>query len=487
MTERVAVYCRISEDPRLTEHGVTRQRQDCESLAAARGWEVVGVWTDNDVAVLRGDAHRPHYDAMLAAVQRGEVTRIVAYGLGRLWRNRRERAEAIDILKRQRVSVTLVKGSDLDMTSAAGRSYAGVLGEMDTMESELKAERVARAALQRAEQGRANGHVAYGWRRIRTRDASGAVTDWQDVVDPDQAAVVREIVDRLLSGASLAEIGEDLNARDVPPPRAALRAATGRDEPEAQRWLSSTLRKLALRPSNIGKLVRGGEEFGDAAWDPIVDPDRHAQVVALLSDPRRRSTRSGARRHLLSYGIGECGVCREVLRVQKRSGNQLYACDGPGGCVGRRREWVDQLVEATVIARLSEPDARDLLVRDDSGAVAARERADGIRARMADAADAFAAGEVDRVQLGRINARLRPELERAEHEAARVIAGVAPATVAELAGPAASERWSGMSVAQRRAVLTVLQTRVQIMPARGGPGFKPESVVITLGADEQGE
>lgn len=60
-----------------------------------------------------------------------------------------------------RVSIALVKDSDIDLTSAAGRMVADVLGGADTMESELKAERVARAALQRAEQGRANGHVAY--------------------------------------------------------------------------------------------------------------------------------------------------------------------------------------------------------------------------------------------------------------------------------------------------------------------------------------
>ena len=125
---------------------------------------------DNHISALNG-ADRPGYRALLAAVERGEVARIVAYGLSRLWRNRRERAEAIEMLRRQPLSVTLVKGSDLDLSSAAGRAVAGLLGEMDTMESEIKGERVARAALRRAESGRANGHVAYGWRRESTRDA----------------------------------------------------------------------------------------------------------------------------------------------------------------------------------------------------------------------------------------------------------------------------------------------------------------------------
>jgi DNA invertase Pin-like site-specific DNA recombinase len=49
------------------------------------------------------------------------------------------------------------------MTSAAGRMMAGILGEFDRAESEIKGERVARAALQRAHEGKANGAVLYGW------------------------------------------------------------------------------------------------------------------------------------------------------------------------------------------------------------------------------------------------------------------------------------------------------------------------------------
>lgn len=467
MTERAAVYCRISEDPRQTEHGVTRQRQDCEALVSARGWELVQAWTDNDVAVLRAGADRPEYTAMIAAVERGEVTRIVAYGLSRLWRNRRERADAIEVLRRHRVSVTLVKGSDLGLTSAAGRAYAGIVGELDTAESEVKAERVARAALQRAEQGRANGHTAYGWQRVRVRNEHGDVVDWRDEVDPGQATVVGEIVDRLLAGEPIRTLVIDLNARGVPGPRGG-------------RWRPSGVRKVALRPANVGLRVHHGQVIGPAAWPPIIDSDRHARVVALLTNPGRVTSRSGARKHLLTYGIGECGVCGSVLRVLRRGGHELYVCDAPRGCVGRRRAWVDELVEDAVIARLVLPDARDLLTRDDEAAAEARERAEGIRARLVEAADAFAEGEIERAQLGRITAKLRPELTRAERESARAVTGVAPELVAQLAGPEAKEHWSELSVAQRRALLTVLRVRVVLMPARGGPGFKPNSVSITL-------
>ena len=220
---------------------------------------MVDTFVDNDIAVLKPGVHRPGYAALVAAVERGDITRIVAYGLGRLWRNRRERAEGIEFLRRHRCSVTLVKGSDLDLSSAAGRAVAGLIGEFDTMESEIKAERVASAALQRAEQGLANGHVAYGWRRVRTRDGNGDVVAWHDEVDPDQAAVVVEIVDRLLTGETIKAITADLNERGTPPPRAALAAVAGRDTGKhtPAQWRPSMVRKLATRPANVGQVVRG--------------------------------------------------------------------------------------------------------------------------------------------------------------------------------------------------------------------------------------
>ena len=179
---RAAIYARISEDPRGLGHGVSRQLTDCKKLAAARGWNVVATYTDNDISARKGQ-ERPGYVEMMTAAVHGEFDWIVSYGLSRLWRNRKERAEAIDTLSKARISVALVKGSDLDLTSAAGRMYAGVLGEFDTAESEIKAERVARAARQRAEEGRANGACAYGWKRTYQRDEQGRVVGWKDEVD----------------------------------------------------------------------------------------------------------------------------------------------------------------------------------------------------------------------------------------------------------------------------------------------------------------
>lgn len=465
-----AIYARISEDDLGTEAGVKRQLADGRALCEARGWTVAGEYHDNDVSAANG-ALRSGCRQLMADAAAGRFDRIVCYHTSWLWRARTERAEAIGALAAARVSVVAVKGPDLDLASAYGRGMAGLLGEFDTMESEVKGERVARAALQRAQEGRANGPVAYGWRRIVDRDDRGQVVGWRDVVDPDQAEVVRGIVDRLLAGESLRAVRDDLNARGVPTPR-------GKGQ-----WRSSTVRKLALRPANVADRVYHGEVIGPAAWPPLVDRDRHDRVVALLSNPTRTAAEAASeRRHLLTYGVGECGVCGGILRhVVRRSGDRtypLYVCDA-NGCVGRSDERVDALVRAVVVERLSRPDAAAAFHTSTAEAADAHERAEHLRARLDLAAEQYADGVLDGRQLARITEKLRPQLEAAQDEY-RQLAGAAQATdvLEQVTAGDAAAVWDRLDVARRRALLEVLGLRVRIMRTRQGPGFEPRDVKI---------
>ena len=66
---RTAIYCRISKDRSGESLGVERQEQDCRQLAERLGWEVVGVYIDNDIsASTKSRKHRPQYAEMLRLV-----------------------------------------------------------------------------------------------------------------------------------------------------------------------------------------------------------------------------------------------------------------------------------------------------------------------------------------------------------------------------------------------------------------------------------
>jgi DNA invertase Pin-like site-specific DNA recombinase len=468
---RAAIYARISEDDTGLEKGVTRQVDDCQALADQRDMVIVGMFIDNDVSAFTGKP-RQRYADLLRLVEAGEVDVILCWQTSRLLRNRRERAEAIELLQKHRVSVLPEKGQALDMSTAQGRSMAAMLGEFDTLESDVKSERVQRAAEERAAEGRANGAVAYGWKRNYVTDDRGKVLGFNDVEHPEHAAIVREIVRRLLREESLDSIAADLTKRGIPTPR------------DGSKWLSSTVRKLALRPNNIALRIfhRGKEDetYFKADWPAIVKKRDHDAVTRLLNDPGRQSWDANeVETHLLTVGqIGICGVCEGSVRVQRRrsQGLSLYTCHH--GHVGRSLASVDELVEAEAIELLQRKDLLEMLADDDQDARDAIVEARKVRDRMTDAADAFSEGEIDRLQLKRINTKLKPELARLERVAARHVPEDELTDLEHLAGPAATEVWFGFTTTQKRRFLQLLRFRVVILPTTKGPGFKPESVRI---------
>lgn len=485
------LYARISEDEIALEKGVTRQLRESREMSAKRGGRVAAEFSDNDISATKAPP-RPGYEGLMAAVAApnplGVQRRIVCVHTSRVWRNRQERAAGIDTLGALGVIVLPVNGPELHLISAAGRMVAGMLGEVDTGESETKAERVYDAAKERADEGRANGAVLYGWSRVYEYDRRGKVIGFRDEENHTEADIVRDIVDRILAGRSLAAVTDDLNRRMIPAPGAGhrrKRRAKGQAD-DGSRWGKTSVKKLAVRPANIGLRLyhrgRPDEALIPAAWPLIVDADKHDRVVALLTDPSRTTERPGSRQHLLTWGIGECGVCEAHLRVARRGNSrhgqkqQLYVCEA-NGCVGRNEEFVYRFVEHQMVALMQRPDVLDLLSGSSTKAAEALARVTTLRARLDQAAKNYADEVIDDAQLRIITGRLRPQLQQAEAEAKAHRPSPHLELVMATVGEQAEQRWKALDVNQRRAVMQAFGVRVVIMPTqRRGPGFDPATV-----------
>jgi site-specific DNA recombinase len=492
--ERAVLYARISVDKSREEVGVDRQLHDMRGLAELRGFEVVDEIRDNDVTASKG-LRRPGYEKVWDLVRAERVDHVIVWQSSRLMRSRKDRAEVINTFGKHNVDVVAVKGPSLDLRSAYGRGMADMLTAFDSMEGEVKAERVSAAIADLARRGKAWGFVPYGWDRV------GRGVHATHVVNDAEAKIVRELVDRLLAGESLNELFRDMNARGVPAPgyaqwmklpedvreqREAHRESKDR-RPPPETWSKSSIRTLAVRDANVAirryrkKADQGGTEMpGD--WEPIVDRTKHDRVVALLAAPERRShtgQRPGARKHLLTNGIGKCGVCGGMLRVGNRARSQglIYMCTV--GCTGRVQHRVDDLVKRVVIKRLSLPDALDWMLGDDEEARRATQRCDELQRRLDEATDSQAAGKITIGQLERITAQLTPEIETAQRERAAAVRSMDVETLRPLAGPKAAEIWDELPVSARRAMLQALRVEVVLMPrVKHGPGFEEETVQI---------
>jgi hypothetical protein len=343
-------------------------------------------------------------------------------------------------------------------------------------EVEKMSDRIRRKNLERATKGLPHGDEAYGWKRV------GGV----DVLDPAEAAVVREIAERLLSGESVKAVTDSLNARGVPPPypearRRAIAKTKGRafDRCSVQ-WSRVTLRYVVLRERNAGLRRHQGQVIGKGDWEPIFDEDTHKRLRVLLSDPARKVTNGSAYRYLLT-GIAKCGKpgCGAPVRVLitgRRRGQdtkrRAYVCSRCHG-ISRDQEKVDQLITKGIIAFLATPGAAAIFRPEPDPALVTE--AESLRARLNEAADQFAADAIDGEQLRRITARLRPRLQTVEAKLRPVVVDLE-----DLATPDIAERWDVVPLERKRAVVDFLLDITLLPRGQDAPRrFDPASVKAT--------
>ncbi|MGH3511660.1 MAG: recombinase family protein, partial [Pseudonocardiaceae bacterium] len=348
----------------------------------------------------------------------------------------------------------------LDLSSPSGRMLARTLGTLARYESEHRGERVAAAALQRARAGcRSGGPRPFGYE-----------DDGVTVREPE-AAAVRTAVESVLAGASLRSVARDLTATGLT------------TSMKARAWDGHAVRALLLKARNAGLRQHQGQVIGPANWPAIVPEEQWRAVVAILTDPSRRTTTSDARVKWLGSGLYVCAGCqRPSLRVSTAGrGTPCYRCPGQRGTTGhvvRTAGPLDAYIEAVIVARLTRPDAVELLhpAAPEVDLPGLRAAANAARARLTEIAEMLGEGELTRAEAQIARSRASTRLERAEAE---IVGATACSPLTGLAdAPDPAGVWVTLDIGRRRAVLAALMTVTVLPITRSGPGFDPATVRI---------
>lgn len=455
------IYARISQDVDGTQLGVGRQEEDCRREAERRGWDVAEVYVDNDVSATRARI-RPSYQRMLRDIESSRISALVVWDVDRLTRTPRELEDLIDLADRYGLALANV-GGDIDLSTPDGRMMARIKGTLARREVEQMSKRLKRRFLQKAELGEPHGYSPFGFTR----------EDRRDLVNPMQAEVVREAARRVLALESLRAIVTDFNIRGIHGPKAPL-------------WNSTILRQILVRPTNAGLRQYQGKVIGESLSESIYDQDTHDRLVALLTDPSRRSNNVGPGFKYLLSGIAICGRCGGVMRrqigrttVSKRTGATKrqppsYNCSA---CFRVRRVQadVDTLVTAVIVDRLSREDIADLFPKGNaSQAREAQATLQAIDAKLDLIADQFSEDTITAAQLKRMTARLR--LDRTASERALKLAQPNE-ILRSLTGGDVARKWELIPIAAQREAIDLLIT-VTVMPSGSGQRFDPNHVVI---------
>ncbi|WP_081416737.1 recombinase family protein [Arthrobacter castelli] len=464
-----AVYVRISRDSEADGLGVKRQESDCHALAKKLGWTVIDVYTDNDVSASKKKP-RPAYEQMMRAVESRRIQAVVVWDVDRLTRKPRELEDWIDHADALGLQLASV-GGEIDLANEQGRAMARMKGVFARLEAETTARRQRAKHKEMAEAGRYVGRRPFGY-RFATDEKGVVLTGTQQrlVIDPAEAAVIKECVRRVLDGESLWSMTKDLNAREI-------RTAAGGE------WQPQPLRRTLLRWTQAG--YRKHQEFKDghwtgpvqlfaAGWDAIIDRETHERVVARLTDPSRTTNKGDTELKYLLTWLVRCGECDRPMAGAKsytytvkgykrvdgtRSPSKQrvypakYACPH-SGChgVNRRMDVVDGYIERHVVALLEVEGVR-VLGGDQEVAAEARERIEAVEAKMALISDTWIDGGLTQEQFHRQNARL---MARLEGEQARLRAAQPADGLDDFAGVEAGVAWLTAGVERKRMVLRAL-------------------------------
>jgi DNA invertase Pin-like site-specific DNA recombinase len=470
-------------DPDLDDEGRGKGNVDQTQRIGVRaqqlGWQVTRIIVENDLVSTDGKVRgvsafkrrktrlpngrvemrtfRPGFRQVLDLLASGEHDGLIALDIDRVLRDPRDLEDLIDVVEEHHIPVESVTGS-LRLANDAEVTMARVMVAMGNKSSRDTRRRVAAARERQARAGEfGGGHRPFGF------DEDGVT------LRPAEAAVIADCSVRVVQGASLRSVAAELRRQGVV-------TSTGRP------FAPDKLRDVLLRPRNAGRLVYQGEEIGDAPWKPIVALDTFRAVQRELQDPGRR-TNPGPATRWLGSNIFQCGLCSDrnpaapAGMFVRYAGDPTYVCKRMAH-LRRSVKYVDKLVEGTILARLAQPDAADLLtpVKPEVDVAALRTEAKAIRTSLKELAADRALGLIDRDQLIAGTERGKARLDEIDTllRTAAVDSPMQPLINAEDIRNA----WHRLGLSHQRLVVQTLVT-VRILPTgRGSRIFDPSRIEI---------
>lgn len=460
-------YLRVSLDRSGRERSIDEQHADNRRAADTHGWLLGEAYRDTGSASRYASNGRDGYDRLTEDLQHGrfDADVLVLWESSRGSRRVGEWVTLIELCEDRGVHIHVTThGRTYDPGN--GRDRRSLLE--DAVDSEYESSKLSgrakRAAAANAAAGKPHGHIPYGYLRRydeRTRQLIAQEPE------PDEAAVVRELYERIRRGHSLRGIAADFAGRGV-------RTRSGKP------FSAQHLRSIATRRVYIGQRVHKGQ-VTDGQWDGIVDRATWLAVQRILSAPERVTTRPGRARHLLSM-IAVCDVCGGPLSARNNGHDPdrgvEYQCHRSGH-VRVSYDALNTVAEAAMLTYLARPDNVERLTAadDDSGELRRlRDDIAGVRAELDDLADQVGRGELSATLAARAEPAIRRRLRAAEEREAQLST---PAVLRGLMSPGAdvARRWEAAPMSTKREVARLLlapdvlgQLRVTRSPT---PGHRP--------------
>lgn len=203
---RAATYLRVSTEDQVSGYGLDVQRERCKAQIVAKGWELVGEYTDEGISGTKDESKRPALAQMLQDAAAGKFNAVVILALDRLGRKTNIVLSLVEKLTQANVAIVSCKES-LDTATPQGQFVLTMFAALAQLERDLIVERTTAGRNIRGKRdGEKGGRMPLGY--IRVPEVGYAV-------EPDDAMIVRNIFAWRRFGLSLRAIAEMLNSQGI--------------------------------------------------------------------------------------------------------------------------------------------------------------------------------------------------------------------------------------------------------------------------------
>src|ERR1019366_1123574 len=338
MTNRIAIYARVSTARQEQDHTVASQIEGLERAASAMGFDVAADRRYIDDGFSGSRLDRPGLDALRDAAAEGLLDRVLVYCPYRLARNYVHQHVLIEELNRRGVEVHFVERPIGER--AEDRLLVQMQGVIAEYERAKITERTRRGKMHKLRAGQILPYATeapYGY-AITRMDAGSRMV----VVDEVEAQNVRTMFRWVLDeGLSARGVAKRLNENGVKPRR-------------AKGWIQGTVYKILTNPAYTGLAVCQGRESveprrpkkpgtyrrnpksssrprPEAQWiripvPALIDDADLREVRVQLAKNKLTAMRNTRREYLLRTLIvcGECGWRMECAHQKRKDGPYHY-------------------------------------------------------------------------------------------------------------------------------------------------------------------
>ena len=365
-----ALYCRLSRDDGGDgdSNSIVNQRKMLTKYAKGNGFSNTRFYVDDGITGTRFD--RPGFQAMLDDIEMGYVSTVIVKDLSRLGRDYVTVGQYTDIYFPDH-NVRFIAINDLVDSDEGENEIAPFKNVMNEMYARDISRKVRSAHRIRGTSGEPLSQPPYGYMKSPENKKK-----W--IIDPEAAAVVKDIFKMTLEGKGAETIARILQERKVLVPMAywqskGLPRGGKKTQPNPYKWCKTTIQKILSQQEYCGDVINFktcSKSFKNKTrlpndpenWaifkdvhEPIIARGDFEKVQTLIAKTKRRAPKAKNGEKSIFCDLLFCGDCHGKLRHHTNTINKdihYFVCannkvDYRGECPGRhyvRADAIEQVV-----------------------------------------------------------------------------------------------------------------------------------------------